>query len=247
MFNKILASIGIGAAKVDTVLHTEHLVPGQTFSAEIFIKGGNTEQEISGLDLALMTKIKVEGDDSHYYTNHIIDRWHIADKFTIGADQEKVIPFQAVLHPETPITQIATSNNQSVVWLATGLNIDMALDANDKDHIYVYPNEVVETCVQAMNQMGYRMVKADVEKGQIRTNEFVTTIGCYQELEYRPASSNFFGVKEIELSFKPEAGRTHILIEIDRAFRGDGYRSFSVNHDPQSIANLPQYLQQMLS
>lgn len=29
MFKKILASVGIGAAKVDTILETEHLQPGQ--------------------------------------------------------------------------------------------------------------------------------------------------------------------------------------------------------------------------
>ncbi|MAD89736.1 MAG: sporulation control protein Spo0M, partial [Pseudoalteromonas sp.] len=34
MFKKILASVGIGAAKVDTILETEHLYPGQKFQAQ---------------------------------------------------------------------------------------------------------------------------------------------------------------------------------------------------------------------
>ena len=67
MFKKILASVGIGAAKVDTVLETEHLQPGQKFNAVIVIKGGDVEQDITGLDLALMTRVKVEGEDGEYF------------------------------------------------------------------------------------------------------------------------------------------------------------------------------------
>ena len=75
MFKKILASIGVGAAKVDTVLQTEHLHPGQRFSAEIIITGGDVEQEISGLELSLMTKVKVESEEGNYFVNHVIDKW----------------------------------------------------------------------------------------------------------------------------------------------------------------------------
>ena len=38
MFKKILASVGIGAAKVDTVLETEHLQPGQLFNAQRYCR-----------------------------------------------------------------------------------------------------------------------------------------------------------------------------------------------------------------
>ena len=93
MFKKILASVGIGAAKVDTVLETEHLQPGQKFNAVIVIKGGDVEQEIAGLDLALMTRVKVQSDDGDYFTNHIIEKWRINEIGTIGAGEEKHIPF----------------------------------------------------------------------------------------------------------------------------------------------------------
>lgn len=83
MFKKILASVGIGAAKVDTILQTEHLLPGQRFHAEIVIKGGDAPQELSGLELALMTKAKVESDNGSYFKNQVIQQWHLSDRKTI--------------------------------------------------------------------------------------------------------------------------------------------------------------------
>ncbi len=247
MFKKILASVGIGATKVDTVLHTEHLQPGQKFSAEIIINGGDVEQELSGLELALMTKVKVSSDDGDYFTDHVIDRWRIADKRVIEPGEQVVIPFEARLHSETPITEIDSGLNQSRVWLATGLNIDMALDASDKDPLFIYPNEAVKAFMEAMTRCGFRLVKSDVEKGFLNTANFHSNSGCYQELEYKPTGMSIFGTREVELSFVPEAHRTHVLIEIDRAFSGDGYIDMTVEHDQVNVNQLCDQLEHLLN
>jgi sporulation-control protein len=247
MFKKILATVGIGAAKVDTILQTEHLQPGQKFSAEILIQGGDVEQEISGLDLALMTKVKVEGEEGDYFTNHVIESWHIVDHCTVAAGELKSIPFEARLHSETPITELNQGLNQTQVWLATGLNIDMALDPTDKDPIYVYPNDAVRTFMQAMDRCGFNLVKSDVEKGFLQASTFQSTSGCYQELEYKPNSSSLFGLKEVELSFVPEAHKTHVLIELDRAFRSDGYVDMTIEHDQVNLSQLCDQLEHLLN
>ena len=80
MFKKILASVGIGAAKVDTILETEHLQPGQLFNAQIVISAGDVSQEIAGLDLMLVTRVKVASEDGDYFTNHVIAQWRITDR-----------------------------------------------------------------------------------------------------------------------------------------------------------------------
>ncbi|ATC94012.1 sporulation protein [Pseudoalteromonas tunicata] len=247
MFKKILASIGVGAAKVDTVLQTEHLHPGQRFSAEIIITGGDVEQEISGLELSLMTKVKVEGENGDYFVNHVIDKWKIIDKCTVAPGEEKRIPFEARLHSETPITEIHTGLNQSSVWLATGLNIDMALDPTDKDPIYVYPNEAVRTFMQAMERIGFNLVKSDVERGYLTAPSFHSTSGCYQELEFRPISQSVFGIREVELSFVPELHKTHVLIELDRAFRQDGYVDLTIEHDQVNLSKICDQLERLLN
>jgi sporulation-control protein len=231
MFKKVLASIGIGAAKVDTVLHTEHLQPGQKFSAEVIVQAGDVEQDISGLELVLMTKVKVESEEGDYFIDHILDKWLIIDKRTLTPGEELRIPFEARLHSETPITEISQGLNQSLVWIATGLNIDFALDAKDKDPVYVYPNEAVKALMSAMKKLGYKLVKSDVEKGYLNTTNFSSSSGCYQELEYKPTGLKVFGPREVELSFVPEALKTHVLIEIDRRFSSDGYADLTIEHD----------------
>ncbi|MCF7518485.1 MULTISPECIES: sporulation protein [Pseudoalteromonas] len=247
MFKKILASVGIGAAKVDTVLETEHLQPGQKFNAVIVIKGGDVEQDITGLDLALMTRVKVEGEDGEYFTNHVIEKWRITDVGTIAAGEERHIPFEARLHSETPITEINAGYNQSHVWLETGLDIDMALDPTDRDSLHIYPNDAVSTFMHAMDKLGFNLVKADVEKGYLRAPTFQSHSGCYQELEYRPDSRSLFGLQEVELSFVPEAHKTHVLIELDRAFRGDGYVDLTIEHDHVNLSQLCDQLERLFA
>ncbi|TMN44900.1 sporulation protein [Pseudoalteromonas sp. S2755] len=247
MFKKILASVGIGAAKVDTVLETEHLHPGQKFQAQIVVKGGDVSQEVTGLELALMTRVKVEGEDGEYFSNHVIDRWRVGNNFTIGPGEEKVIPFEARLHSETPITEINAGFNRCHVWIETGLDIDLAIDPSDKDALHIYPNEAVKACMTAMERLGFRLVKADVEKGYLRASEFQSVSGCYQELEYRPSARSLFGLQEVELSFVPEAHRTHVLIELDRAFRGDGYVDLTIEHDQVNISQLCDQLERLFS
>ncbi len=245
MFNKVLASFGIGAAKVDTVLATETLYPGQDFHAEIHIQGGEVDQVIDNIDLALMTKAKTECNDSTQWVNFCLASWQIPVNQTIAANQRVSVPFQAQLNPETPITFIEQGYNQSVVWLQTGLDIDFAVDPTDTDAITVLPTPIIEHFLHAMNQLGYRLVKTDVEKGFINAPGFRSQSGCYQEFEFKPNSRRFFGIKEVELSFVCEPNQTHVLIELDRAFSGDGYQSVSMDNQ-SSLSTVQSYLQRLL-
>lgn len=231
MFKKLLATIGIGGAKVDTILTTEIVSPGDTISANIVVVGGDSEQEISGLDLALMTRVKVERDDTEMMLNKSLAHWHIADKFVIQPGEVKEIPFTGTLPHETPISANEARNNQTRVWIATGLNIDMAIDASDKDPLHVVATSTQGKVLQAMDDCGYSLVKADVEEGQLRGNGFVSTTGCYQELEFRPNKFALFGLNEVEISFVPTPDQTHILLELDRNFGGDSYLSLSLGNN----------------
>ncbi|MBB1489029.1 sporulation protein [Oceanospirillum sediminis] len=228
MFKKLLASVGIGGAKVDTILTKEVVSPGDTISANIVITGGDTEQEISGLDLALMTRVKVERDDTEMVINKPLAQWHIADKFVIQPGEIREIPFEGSLPWETPVSSNGARNNQTRVWIATGLNIDMAIDASDKDPLNIIPTPTQNKVLQAMDNCGYTIFKADVEEGQLRGHDFASTTGCYQELEYRPNEFALFGLNEVEVSFVASEHVTHVLLELDRNFGGDSYRSLTL-------------------
>lgn len=102
------------------------------------------------------------------------------------------------------------------------------IDPKDRDFIEVKPLPVAAKVIAAIENAGFSMVKADVEKGYLRGGNFSSKSGCYQEIEFR--NNGFVNKKEIELSFILEGGVMHCLAEVDRAMsmRGDQYVSFTL-------------------
>ncbi|WP_445358188.1 sporulation protein [Microbulbifer sp. ANSA005] len=231
MFQKLKASIGIGAAKVDTVLQNSEQVQGGIIEGAIHIIGGDIDQQVDAISLKLCTEIKVETDEGVSHERFVLNELQVQDPFTIGAGESREVPFQLALHEETPVTVLNTRKNKSYVWLETSLDIDFALDPKDRDPLRIRPLPVVEKVLSMIEESGFKMVKADVEKGHLRGNNFVSRSGCYQEIEFK--SSGLLTSKEIELSFIVDGEQVHCLAEIDRRFglRGDEYHSFSLAHD----------------
>lgn len=50
------------------------------------------------------------------------------------------------------------------VWIQTGLEIDMALDASDKDYLTVLPSKAMSNFLEAMERCAYKLFQADAEK-----------------------------------------------------------------------------------
>ena len=229
MFKKMFAKMGIGSAKVDAVLDTDHFAPGGRVEGRVKISGGKVEQEISAIDLKLMTLAKSEGEEIDVESGHTLASYRVAEPFVLKPGDELEMPFSFDLHPETPITVVDVAKNKCKVWLETSLDIDMALDPTDRDYLNIHPSPIMHHVMNAMTNNGFKMVKADVEVGYINGAGFQSQSGCYQELEYKPPGFGF-SIQEVELSFIPEAHRLHVLIEVDRTFGGDGYRSLTLDN-----------------
>ncbi|WP_444901740.1 sporulation protein [Microbulbifer sp. SSSA007] len=231
MFQKLKASLGIGAAKVDTVLESSSILQGGVLKGNIHIAGGEVEQQIDAINLKLCTEVKIENDNGVSYQQFVLDQIQALEPFLINANESKQLPFELKLNDETPVTALNTRKNQCRVWLETVLDIDFALDPKDRDLLQVRPLPVVEKVIAAIEQGGFSMVKADVEKGYLRGGNFSSKSGCYQEIEFK--NSGLLSSKEIELSFILEGGMVHCLAEVDRRFglRGDQYRSFTLHRD----------------
>ena len=60
MFEPLLSRIGIGAATVDTVLAELSVVRGAMLKGEIRLQGGKAAQDISRIELELMTVYQQE-------------------------------------------------------------------------------------------------------------------------------------------------------------------------------------------
>lgn len=246
MFGKLKASLGIGAAKVDTVLESMSVFQGEVLKGTVHIQGGDVEQQIDAINLKLCTEVKVEVDDSVSYQDFVIGKMQAVQPFVIGPNEHKQIPFELKLDDETPITALNALKNQCHVWLETTLDIDFAIDPKDRDFIEVKPLPVAAKILSAIEQAGFGMVKADVEKGFLRGGNFSSKSGCYQEIEFR--SNGFISNKEIELSFILDGSYMHCLAEVDRSFslRGDQYVSFTLAQGA-SNGEISQAVQRILS
>jgi sporulation-control protein len=229
MFKKMFAKIGFGAAKVDAVLTTDEFMPGGTVEGRIDIKGGDVEQEVEAINLKLNTTAKTEGEDTEFNTTHTLEEYAISEAFTLKPGDEHSLDFAFELHPETPITVLDISDNRCKVWLETSLDIDNAIDPKDRDYLHIHPSPVITHFIDAMHNNGFRMIKADVEKGFLNGGGFESTSGCYQEMEFKPTGLGFTRVEEVELSFVIQGDATHVLVELDRRFGGDGYSSLTVS------------------
>ncbi len=239
MFRKLFASIGFGGASVDTRLEKNQVFPNDEIKGKVIVRGGSVEQEIEHLAISVMTRMEVEGGDNETNTNKVLQHIPVSGRFTLPAEEEMSFPFSFVLHAETPIsdlTQMGLSYHKTSVWVHTDLGIEWAADAVDKDVLQVMPTPAMRYIHQAMTQLGYKLQNADVEKGQLRTNAFQSSLGCYQEFEYKAGWSSALSYKELEVSFVTMPYQTGVLMEADRSWRGDLFRNIIMpNHTLASV------------
>ncbi|WP_394202994.1 sporulation protein [Shewanella waksmanii] len=249
MLKKILASVGIGKATVDAILLDDQLRAGDDFTVEVVIKGGEVEQALNGLEFAIMAQAKAEqklGDDEVKYNKSVVlQSWKPMLKQTIGANETLTRQFKLHLHPEVPATSLF-GQRIAKVWLQTGLDIKNGIDGSDKDPLTIVPSNTQLAVLEMIENSGYRLFKSDIEAGGIRTREFSSHLPCYQEYEFKPESRSFFGAKELEVTFVDNGQETGVLIEIDRAFIGDGYRSISIPNHCDSVDAVRPYIERLL-
>ncbi|GHG01574.1 sporulation protein [Thalassotalea marina] len=249
MFKKLLASVGIGKAKVDTILLQDKLRAGDAFDIEVIIVGGDVEQHINGLEFAVMAKAKTEsnvGDEEIEYNKSVVlQHWQQPLDIVIAPGETRKEQFTLTLHPEVPATQLF-GQQVSKVWLQTGLDIKAGIDGSDQDPLFIEPSLTQIAVLDVIHQSGYSLFKVDIEAGGVRGHGFASHLPCYQEYEFKPQSRSFFGAKEIEVTFVDNGAETGVLIEIDRAFTGDGYRSVSIPNHCTTVDSVRPYIENIL-
>jgi sporulation-control protein len=216
LFNKMLASIGIGAAKVDTKLVSERITLGGEVKGVVQIIGGSVQQKIDEIYLSLYSTYTVEVNDQKTTRQALIEKWKITEPFTIGVNEKKEIPFSFKLPLDTPI-----SVGKTRVWLHTGLDIKNAIDPADEDYIRIEPTPVMNAVLAAMEGIGFRLREADCEEAPFHLRGRLPFV---QEFEYVPKAGMFRGkLDEVEVIFLPKSEQeTEVLMQIDRRARGLG-------------------------
>lgn len=247
-FNKALASVGIGAAKVDTKLVESSFVSGEEIRGIVEITGGSVEQQIDEIYLTLLTNYIKESNDTKVHKQAVLEKKKIVDPFVIGVNETKEIPFTITLPHDTPV-----SMGNTKVWLQTGLDIKNAVDPSDKDVVQVKPSPLISTILSAAEQLGFRLRKVECEAAPYRWKNHFPFI---QEFEFVPTSGPFRGkLDEIEMIFSNNNGSSvELILQVDRKVRGLGsFLSEALEMDETFIKlrvtnqDLPGFKQQLES
>lgn len=212
MFKKILSSIGIGAAKVDTRLSESRCTPGGELHGVVHVEGGSVEQSVDRIYLFFNTLYKHEVNDKTTHSAFTIEKILLNEApFMIGPDEVKEIPFTVNVPFNTPI-----SVSQSKSWIETGLDIAQAVDPKDEDAITVQPNAEQQVILDVMDELGFRLKKADTEMLPARHRSGRLPIA--QELEYSANGSRFSDkLDELEAVILQDEESIELLIQVDRS------------------------------
>ncbi|WP_010098759.1 sporulation protein [Ornithinibacillus scapharcae] len=210
MFKKLLASVGIGSAKVDTQLENDYLVPGEEVRGKVIIQGGGTEQHIDRINLFVMTEAVRESNDRKVYEKVKLGSFSIGDSFTIREGEVKEFDFQFVLPIHTP-----PSLGRTKVWVQTGLDVPSAIDPTDKDFIKVSPHPYMDTILEALTKgLGFQLRKVEME--------YSRRYNYIQEFEFYPGNMFRRDLDELEAMFFMYDDRVDVLLQIDRRAKGLG-------------------------
>ncbi|OUM90479.1 sporulation protein [Caldibacillus debilis] len=211
--NKLLASVGIGSATVDTKIFRSELVPGEKVEGIVQIRGGNVEQQIDSIYLSLYTTYELKKDDRRVREQIQIGRYRLTQSLVIRPNEGKEIPFSFELPLDTPLTIGKTK-----VWVRTGLDIKNAVDPADRDYISIVQTPLTGAIFHSLSQLGFRLRNADCEQAK---GIFRNRLPFIQEFEFVPVRGPFRGkLDELEVVFFPKRQGVEVLMEVDRKARG---------------------------
>ncbi|MFS1512470.1 sporulation protein [Chengkuizengella sp. SCS-71B] len=217
---KMLSSIGIGGAKVDTILNNDEFVPGEMIEGVVHIEGGKVEQKIEEIYLSIVstyTEVKEfelgdEEKEMEMTKQVVLSKVKISEVFTIGKNEKKQFPIQIQLPYDTPLTLGKTK-----VWIQTGLDIDNAIDPSDRDYIRVTPNHLIDGLFKSLEDIGLRMYDVECEATKTLRNR----LPFIQEFEFKTKSGPFHGrLDELEVVLFVEENQVTAILEIDRKAKG---------------------------
>lgn len=209
MLNRLLASIGIGSAKIDTVLDSGSYVQGQEVKGTVRMKGGNVEQNIDTIEIAVKTEYIKEHEEHKHHVQTTLVKYHVSSPFTLQPGEQREVPFSFTLPNDTPLTI-----GHTPVWINTELAISSAIDPSDNDRIEVKPSPQVAVVLKALDILGFRLRHVTCKHSHRGNRPFV------QEFEFVPTALFRGHLDELEAIFRPRGEDLELLLQIDRKVRG---------------------------
>jgi sporulation-control protein len=217
---RVLSSIGIGAATVDTVFPRTALSPGETVTADVELSGGEATQDIEGIYFSLKTRLS-GGEDRE----RTIGEFAVEEALTLEPDEERTIPVEVQVPRWTPLTKGGAS-----VWFETGLDIDWAKDPTDEDRIDIQPGEYTAALFDAVDELAFALRATKlVETPYLDDRPFA------QEFDFRPTDERFgTELDDLEILILPRADDLRTFIEFDRV--DEVAEAYGMDFDEQEVS-----------
>ncbi|MGF7034536.1 sporulation-control protein [Paenibacillus mucilaginosus] len=210
-FKKVLASVGIGSAKVDTQLHNAQVTVGGELSGVVVIQGGQTEQQVDSIYIYIKTQYIKEENDQKVRKTAEVAKIRVTEGFLVQAGERREIPFSFIIPDYAPISLRGAN-----VWIETGLDIANAVDPTDRDHIEIVPYGHMQTVLDALDILGFRLREV--------TNDYAPRLGGHlpfvQEFEFVPTTHFRGQLDELEVLFFKKGDDLELFLQIDRKARG---------------------------
>ena len=193
---RLLSSIGIGAATVDTVLPQAEVHPGERVDLAVELTGGDSTQRIDGLYFTLTAD--ADGDE------WVVDRYGFDGSFEIGPGDERTEQVTIRVPVWTPVTRGGPH-----VRLETGVDIDWAVDPTDSDEVVVVPDEFVAALFAACEDLGFTFASSSVvETPWLDDRPFA------QELVFEPGERFEQDVSKLVLTTIPRGDDLRLYIQV---------------------------------
>ncbi|RMI46266.1 sporulation protein [Streptomyces triticirhizae] len=242
VFKRLLGKLGVGGPSVDTVLHRETVLPGDTVSGDVLVRGGSMDVEITEVTLDLAAQVEAERGDEERHGTVKFHRVVVGGGFRLAEEQELSIPFSFQLPWETPITEVFGQPLSVPLGVRTELAVAGAVDQGDLDPLMIRPLPVQEAVLDAFGQLGFGFRSADLELGQIRGSG--QTLPFYQEIELTPGPNHAHAMREVEISFLANPSGLTVVLEADRrgglfGGGGDALNLFTVSHEEVGRTDFP--------
>lgn len=139
VFDRLLASVGIGGTKVDTKLSNPSVIPGGFIRGTVNLQGGTVDQTIERIDVALEAIAKHEVGDGVSHLPVVIWTEIVAPRMEIKAGKLMELPFQFLVPMDTPLNRINDYDTPVEIFLRTHVHLANAVDSGDKDPVTVSP------------------------------------------------------------------------------------------------------------
>ncbi|MDA8234108.1 MAG: sporulation protein [Clostridia bacterium] len=201
IFEKVMAGMGIGAARVEITLEKQVYRLGEEIEGKLIIHSGGEDQTVDKVYLNLKM-------DAKQRSEHIVrsaTTAQIADGFTIKANSPpREINFLYRLPYYIPV-----SSNRIQYTLKVGLDIKNALDPYVMQPVQIRPSLEMEAILEALKGLGFVHTP---DSGELERDT--------QIFAFYPSGFMQGKLAELEILFNQNKTNLYLYLELDRKAKG---------------------------